>query len=149
MWRSSNQLTGHRCDEDRIGAFSGEHAHVGLQIDPTARRCLTSHLTRIMVVGAADHLGHRHRPAGASRERHEHQADGDERTGEASRDVDEHLFESGPFVRLCQSVGRPLTESGCVRGGIIWVQHRRVASGQGGTQSSNAKNLSRAGLASQ
>ena len=106
MWRSHNQLTGHRCDEGRIGAFSSEHGHVGLQIEPTARRCLTGHLTLIMVVGAADHLGHRHRPAGASRERHERQADGDERAGEASCEVDKHHFDSGPLVRPCQRLGR-------------------------------------------
>ncbi len=106
MWRSSYQLTGHGCDEERIGAFSSEHAQVGLQIAPTARRCLTDHLTLIMVVGAADHLGHRHWPAGASRERHERQADGDERAGEASYEVDEHLFDFGPFLELCQTLQR-------------------------------------------
>ena len=108
MWRSSNQLTGHRGDEGCIGACRREHAHVGLQIEPTAGRCLTDHLTLIMVVGTADHLGHRHWTADASRERHEHQADGDERAGEASCEADEHLFDFGPFVRPCQSLGRLL-----------------------------------------
>ncbi len=107
MWRSHNQLTGHGCDEGRIRAFSREHAHVGLQIDPTARRCLTAHLTLIMVVGAAHHLGLRHWTAGAGRERHQCHADDDERAGEASRDVDEHLSQCGPSFKALSIVWTP------------------------------------------
>ena len=103
MWLSNDQLTGRKCR--RIGTFSSEHTHVGLQIETTARLGVAADLTLTMLVGAADHFDHRHWPAGAGREHHEHEAYGDERAGEASRDVEEHLFDSGPSVGPCQPLG--------------------------------------------